>query len=72
MSSGWPAMRFTPVTAGAPPAFTLQTYFDEKTWYRQTYTPEEFDGLINQLNVTEQANADAISAIEGSRGSPHL
>lgn len=51
---------------------TLQTYFDEKTWYRQTYTPEEFDELPNQLNATEQANADAIYAIEESRGSSHL
>lgn len=54
------------------PASTLQTYFDEKTWYRQTYTPEEFDGLTNQLSATERANADAISAIEKSRGSSHL
>lgn len=42
----------------------LQAYFNSKSWYRQLYTPEEYDALPDQLSETEHANVDVIKSLE--------
>lgn len=50
----------------------LVEYFATRHWYRQLYTPEEFDTMSTPLNDYELKNVDAMFAIEQQRNSPYL
>lgn len=49
----------------------LQDYFNSKSWYKLTYTPEQFDAMPDPLNATEKQNADTIKELETERQSPY-
>lgn len=48
----------------------LQDYFNSKSWYKQTSTPEDFDESV--LSSIERQNADTIKSVEEERGSEYL
>ena len=50
----------------------LVDYFATRSWYRQLYTPEEFDALASPLNDCERKNVEAMHAVEEERNSPYL
>ena len=50
----------------------LQDYFNGKTWYHPTYTPEEFDSMATPLSDIEQKNAALMLEVEKSRNSPYV
>ena len=44
---------------------TLQQYFDSKSWYNGTISPDEFDAnLDSRLNDVERANIEIIKKYE--------
>lgn len=44
---------------------SLQEYFDSKSWYQGTVSPEAFDANVNSyINDTERANIDMIKKYE--------
>lgn len=47
----------------------LDEYFRGQAWYHPTYDGEVFDAMPEQLNSTEQANCQAMIAIEKGRDS---
>ena len=49
----------------------LRNYFAGQSWYREQYSPEEFDSYVT-LNSVEQQNADTILKLEKSRGSQYV
>lgn len=42
------------------------------SWYRQLYTPEEFDAMPSQLNEFEQANVNLMLEIRKERNDKYL
>ena len=51
----------------------LADYFSKQSWYKQQYTPEQFEALNpSPLNDYERKNADLILSIEQKRGSSYL
>lgn len=49
----------------------LRSYFNSKGWYREIYTPEQFDSMPTPLNEIERDNVDLIRSIEDARGSEY-
>ena len=51
----------------------LQRYFESKSWYTPTYSPDDFDARASELlNDVERANAETILKLEQSRGSQYI
>lgn len=51
----------------------LQRHFEATSWYRPSYTPEEFDASASDLlSDVERVNIDTILSIEQERGSAYL
>ena len=50
----------------------LAQYFEEKSWYTQRYSPEEFDAMPSPLSAVEKQNTETMIALEQSRGSQYL
>ena len=51
----------------------LQRYFESKSWYTPTYSPDDFDARTSELlNDVERANAETILKLEQSRGSQYI
>lgn len=51
----------------------LASYFGSKSWYHKVYEASEFDSRVyNTLSSVEKKNAEAMLAIEKSRGSSYL
>ena len=48
----------------------LQTYFNSKSWYHGSISPDSFSDSL--LNETEKTNAKNILAVEKSKNSPYL
>lgn len=50
----------------------LQNYFNSKSWYNGTITPEEWNKMGNQLNDVEVKNANLMKKVEEAKGSLYL
>jgi len=50
----------------------LRQWFGSKSWYKEKYSPSEFDSMPSPLNDYERKNADLMLEIEQSRNSPYV
>ena len=50
----------------------LKSYFSSKSWYKEQYTPEQFDSMASPLNDYERKNAELMLSIEKDRKSEYL
>ena len=50
----------------------LQAYFNNKTWYTPTYTPEQWDATGQTVSAIESQNASLIMQVEQERNSEYL
>ena len=50
----------------------LKSYFNSKSWYKERYTPEQFDSMASPLNDYERKNAELMLEIEKGRKSEYL
>ena len=50
----------------------LQDYFNSKSWYNPTYTPEQFDSMASPLSDIEQKNCTLMLQEEQARNSPYV
>ena len=50
----------------------LTSYFQDKSWYEERYSPDEFDAMSSPLNEYEKKNADLMLEVEKRRNSSYL
>ena len=50
----------------------LQAYFNSKSWYTPTYTPEQWNASGIAVSSVESQNAALMVEVEQERNSPYL